>query len=468
MRSSASVRGTRKDNVTPDPGWTQEKAEGLAKGSWWTQQASVVTDNLGSAGPEKMKGGRSSGLNKTNTKTVGPAGPAQAECIVEAPEGKSGVLENALLLTEKYELADCEAVIKTGLETFFEVGEALNTIRVKRLYRAEYATFEEYCQKKWQFTARRARQLCDAAEVRETLRLSFLADATAEGVGGSSPEEGAAGLASAAMGTIVPLPESESQARELKAVPAEEQAQVYKEAWERTGKGASAPTARVIREVVAERKMADGQMANGKWPKANEWGVYDEALAEVFEMKTSHVECGVKVLQIGKKGWIGSHWYQFKRGDHIGACGPLKDSWISWDRETAVEHEAELLMGSLGRDKKTKDVRKVLDWATTLIDRAQKGNLPGAAAAATEKPWPLMTVTLKQELLGTLRHARRSLKDLSEQMIRLEDFEWAGALRGGLRKLEELSEEVDALRIDGPKAKANPRSNAPRSKRRGK
>jgi hypothetical protein len=54
-----------------------------------------------------------------------------------------------LNIEESHELETCEVVIKQGLNTFIEVGEALFLIRDKRLYRREFKTFEDYCQQKW-------------------------------------------------------------------------------------------------------------------------------------------------------------------------------------------------------------------------------------------------------------------------------------------------------------------------------
>jgi hypothetical protein len=54
-----------------------------------------------------------------------------------------------LTISEQNEFERCEIVIKQGLETFIEVGTALMTIRNKRLYRAEFETFEEYCRDRW-------------------------------------------------------------------------------------------------------------------------------------------------------------------------------------------------------------------------------------------------------------------------------------------------------------------------------
>ena len=50
---------------------------------------------------------------------------------------------------ESYKLKQCESVIKAGLSTFLNVGQALATIRDNRLYRAKYDSFERYCKSVW-------------------------------------------------------------------------------------------------------------------------------------------------------------------------------------------------------------------------------------------------------------------------------------------------------------------------------
>ena len=58
-------------------------------------------------------------------------------------------MEQSLAKVEQKELDRCESIIDNGLRTFQEVGSALLQIRDGKLYRAEYKTFEEYCQKRW-------------------------------------------------------------------------------------------------------------------------------------------------------------------------------------------------------------------------------------------------------------------------------------------------------------------------------
>jgi len=73
--------------------------------------------------------------------------------------------EGALARTEQDQLQQHEAVIERGLGTFVEVGTALAAIRDARLYRAEHATFEDYCRERWGFSKSHANRLVESAEV---------------------------------------------------------------------------------------------------------------------------------------------------------------------------------------------------------------------------------------------------------------------------------------------------------------
>jgi hypothetical protein len=106
------------------------------------------------------------------------------------------------------------------MQTFLEVGAALAAVRDGRLYRADYGTFEAYCQERWGMTRRNANHLIGAVEVVETL------------------------------GTTVPKPTSERQARALGKVPEAERAEVWQEAHERSG---GKPTAKLIEQLARER-----------------------------------------------------------------------------------------------------------------------------------------------------------------------------------------------------------------------
>jgi hypothetical protein len=140
----------------------------------------------------------------------------------------STVVQLALSFEEAEQLRECEAAIEGGLQTFFQVGEALLAIRTGKLYRAEFKTFDEYCCVRWNMTDRRARQLMSAAEVMETLGKT---------------------------GTIVP--ESESVVRPLATLKPEQQQQAWEKARESSPNGR--PTAKHVQETVDEIK--------GKKPK---------------------------------------------------------------------------------------------------------------------------------------------------------------------------------------------------------
>jgi hypothetical protein len=128
-----------------------------------------------------------------------------------------------LSVAEADELAEHEAVIECGLKTFIDVGLRLATVRDERLYRGGYATFEEYCEGRWNFSDRRARQLIDAAGM----------------------------VAALPTGTIVPV--TESQARELVGLSPDDAAEVMRLARAETGGKITAKAITAARERVSER-----------------------------------------------------------------------------------------------------------------------------------------------------------------------------------------------------------------------
>jgi hypothetical protein len=91
--------------------------------------------------------------------------------------------------------------VNSRRKTFVEVGLALATIRDDRLYRADFGTFEEYCQTKWNIGRRYANLLIESSAVVKALPL----------------------------GTIVP---TESQARELAKVEPARRVEVLEKAAE--------------------------------------------------------------------------------------------------------------------------------------------------------------------------------------------------------------------------------------------
>ena len=112
------------------------------------------------------------------------------------------VIMEILNIDESHELERCEIVIKQGLQTFIEVGQALMTIREKRLYRIGFKTFEDYCVGRWGMVQQSATRLIRAYETVTNLQ--------------SEP-----------MGSV--LPQSERQTRPLTSLEPEIQKEVWKE-----------------------------------------------------------------------------------------------------------------------------------------------------------------------------------------------------------------------------------------------
>jgi hypothetical protein len=77
--------------------------------------------------------------------------------------------EKVMSLREAARLAELEKTIARGKKTFVEVGLALAEIRDLRLYKREYSSFREYCQKKWGWNKSYAYYMIDSAEVVKAL-----------------------------------------------------------------------------------------------------------------------------------------------------------------------------------------------------------------------------------------------------------------------------------------------------------
>lgn len=76
-------------------------------------------------------------------------------------------------------LGSCESAIQRAFDAYAMAGEALRTVRDKKLYReAGFTTFEDYCRERWHWQRSQAYRLIDAAKVWETLydRLSPIGD----------------------------------------------------------------------------------------------------------------------------------------------------------------------------------------------------------------------------------------------------------------------------------------------------
>ena len=107
---------------------------------------------------------------------------------------------NDLTTTEQASLERYERVIEQGLQSFYEVGSALLTIRDSKLYRGTHGTFEAYCLDRWGMTNRYANNLIASTKTIDNL------------------------------GTTVPIPSSERVARPLTALPPDKQSEAWQQA----------------------------------------------------------------------------------------------------------------------------------------------------------------------------------------------------------------------------------------------
>lgn len=117
------------------------------------------------------------------------------------------------------------AIVRKGLDTFYEVGLALMRLNEGRLYVETHDTFEDFCRETFDMSRSYAYRLIAAAKVVDNVK------------------------------TVSPtgdIPASESQARPLAELPEEEQAEAWQEAVETAPK--SGVTAEHVAEVVEKRK----------------------------------------------------------------------------------------------------------------------------------------------------------------------------------------------------------------------
>ena len=78
-------------------------------------------------------------------------------------------MNELITLDERGRLYKLEEVVAQGLNTFVDVGNALLEIRDKRLYRADYSTFEDYCRERWNMSRIHAHRMMEAASVTNNL-----------------------------------------------------------------------------------------------------------------------------------------------------------------------------------------------------------------------------------------------------------------------------------------------------------
>lgn len=162
----------------------------------------------------------------------------------------------ALTNSELVRLEEAEQIIKSGLASFMEVGEALMAIRDGKLYREKFKTFEEYCRKRWDMGRRHAYRLIDAKQVYD-------------------------------MCPIGHKPQTESQARPLTKLPPEQQADGWKRAQQIASEAGVQVKAKHVEMAVAEIDDETVFVPGDPGPKSNEdFNRADEDTNCLFHLKS--------------------------------------------------------------------------------------------------------------------------------------------------------------------------------------
>ncbi|AFY60331.1 hypothetical protein [Synechococcus sp. PCC 6312] len=141
-----------------------------------------------------------------------------------------------LSLIERSDLERLEQTIRAGLNTFVEVGQALQKIREQRLYRETHQTFEAYCEDKFDLRRNYADKTIAASSFVE--RISTI-------------------------GVI--LPTNESQVREILTLPEDRQV----EAWREVAEAAASEgklTADLVKTVV--KRLREVRLPGGNDPQS--------------------------------------------------------------------------------------------------------------------------------------------------------------------------------------------------------
>src|SRR5215471_2161450 len=110
-------------------------------------------------------------LNRLHRGPAQPNGGASVDLNDPRPSDKPDnrlaprmVVQPPLSPPERERLVECERVVQGGLGEFFQVGNALLTIREERLYRGTHSTFELYCRSRWGFGRSYACRVMGAAQ----------------------------------------------------------------------------------------------------------------------------------------------------------------------------------------------------------------------------------------------------------------------------------------------------------------
>ena len=183
---------------------------------------------------------------------------------------------NDLTTTEQASLERYERVIEQGLQSFYEVGSALLTIRDSKLYRGTHGTFEAYCLDRWGMTNRYANNLIASTKTIDNL------------------------------GTTVPIPSSERVARPLTALPPDKQSEAWQQAVATApdGKVTAAHVASVVKEMTGKPKPVVNKPIIKSEPVSPEFQTaFDQMVVEIknaraMKWKTTSHKGAIELMQI--------------------------------------------------------------------------------------------------------------------------------------------------------------------------
>lgn len=130
---------------------------------------------------------------------------------------------------EQGRLAECETVIKKGLNTFLEVGAALAEIHDAMLYRETHKDFKKYCKDVWDLGKSTAHQKMDGYRAVKFLESKM--SAIADTLSAEKEDETVIDVLGLDPNTLKPreiiLPTNEAQARKLRGLDPDDQVKTW-------------------------------------------------------------------------------------------------------------------------------------------------------------------------------------------------------------------------------------------------
>ncbi len=189
--------------------------------------------------------------------------------------------ETALTISEQGQLSELEVIIDKGLNTFYEVGKALSLIREGRLYRASHATFEEYCEKRWEMSRAYAYRTIGAADVVESL--SPIGD--------------------------IPLPRNEAQARPLTSLEPEQRQEAWQKAVEESSGHPTAKQVQLAADEVTGKGLSGMIQANVNAAAYESIHSLQTAVLDFFQRVATSNADTIKCLEDMKENRNSGHWH---------------------------------------------------------------------------------------------------------------------------------------------------------------